>query len=281
MRQKLVEVRIVAEVAALGELRGDVLQVGGCDAVREQGRLEPVERVEEIVPAPHRATAPLGRIPLPLQRQERVDRRERRRRAGARGLRRRRFRRRGRSRGLPPGGAAARPRRAPRQAWDRCAWRDCRPAGLTRRKSTGSSCRGPAEPDARNRPPLAPARERAQFLQSVRALRHLARGWHWPVRGDDARFPVPAPAVLRRAHALRRAGAALSGARPVADQGSRRRRGRAPEPARRLRPRRRPQRHRRHAQQHALHQAVAAGDARAPRRQHPRRERCAPPTSPP
>ena len=91
MRQKLVEVRIVAEVAALGELRGDVLQVGGCDAVREQGRLEPVERVEEIVPAAHRAATTLGRIALPLQRQERVDGRERRRRAGARGLRRRAF----------------------------------------------------------------------------------------------------------------------------------------------------------------------------------------------
>ena len=56
----------------------------------------------------------------------------------------------------------------------------------------------------------------------------------------------------------------------LAHQGPRERRGRAPEPAHRLRPGRRPQRHRRHAQQHPLHQAVAASDAGAARRQHPR-----------
>ena len=67
----------------------------------------------------------------------------------------------------------------------------------------------------------------------------------------------------------------------VAHQGSRQYRRRAPEPVDRLRPGRRPQRHRRHAQQHPLHQAVAAGDARAPRRQYPRRRRSAPATSPP
>ena len=43
------------------------------------------------------------------------------------------------------------------------------------------------------------------------------------------------------------------------------------KPVDRLRPRRRPQRHRRYAQQHPLHQAIAAGDARAHGRQHPRR----------
>ena len=58
--------------------------------------------------------------------------------------------------------------------------------------------------------------------------------------------------------------------RRLAHQGSREHRGRAAEPADRLRPRRRPQRHRRHAQQHPVHPAVAAGDAGAPRRQHPR-----------
>ena len=58
--------------------------------------------------------------------------------------------------------------------------------------------------------------------------------------------------------------------RRLAHQGPRERRGRAAEPADRLRPRRRPERNRRHPQQHPFHPAVAAGDARAPRRQHPR-----------
>ena len=64
---------------------------------------------------------------------------------------------------------------------------------------------------------------------------------------------------------------AVSCGRNVADQGSRQYRGRAPEPADWLRPRGRPQRHRRHPEQHSLHQAIAAGDARAHGRQHPRR----------
>ena len=71
-------------------------------------------------------------------------------------------------------------------------------------------------------------------------------------------------AMLRAERAAAPAGAA------VADQGSRQHRRRAPEPADRLRPRGRPQRHRRHAQQHPVHPAVAAGDAGAARRQHPR-----------
>ena len=64
---------------------------------------------------------------------------------------------------------------------------------------------------------------------------------------------------------------ALSRVGDVADQGPRQHRGRAPEPAHRLWPRGRAQRHRRHAQQHSVHQAVAASDAGAARRQHPRR----------
>ena len=66
-------------------------------------------------------------------------------------------------------------------------------------------------------------------------------------------------------------GRTLSRVGDVPHQGPRQHRGRAPEPAHRLWPGRRPQRHRRHAQQHPLHQAVAAGDAGAARRQHPRR----------
>ena len=56
----------------------------------------------------------------------------------------------------------------------------------------------------------------------------------------------------------------------VLDPGPRQYRGRAPEPAHRLRARGRAQRHRRHTEQLAFHQAVAAGDAGTPRRQHPR-----------
>ena len=56
----------------------------------------------------------------------------------------------------------------------------------------------------------------------------------------------------------------------LAHQGPRQYRGRAPEPAHRLRPGGRPQRHRRHPQQHPLHQAVADRDAGTARRQHPR-----------
>ncbi len=59
--------------------------------------------------------------------------------------------------------------------------------------------------------------------------------------------------------------------RDLPNQGSRQYRGRAAEPADRLWPRRRPHGHRRHPQQHPLHQAIAAGDARADGRQHPRR----------
>ena len=74
---------------------------------------------------------------------------------------------------------------------------------------------------------------------------------------------------LRRAFGAGAVGAARC--RHLPDQGSRQYRGRAAEPADRLRPRGRPQRHRRHPQQHPLHQAVAAGDAGADGRQHPRR----------
>ena len=56
----------------------------------------------------------------------------------------------------------------------------------------------------------------------------------------------------------------------VAHQGHRQRRGRPAEPVDRLRPGGRPQQHRRHPQQLAVHPAVAAGDAGAARRQHPR-----------
>src|SRR5215204_3813075 len=90
-----------------------------------------------------------------------------------------------------PRPADGRRRRAPQQAWDRCAWRDCRPAGLTRRKNTGSSCRGPAEPDTRNRPPRALAREKVQFFRA------LARCGIWHEAGTG-RSEVTMRAFLSR-----------------------------------------------------------------------------------
>ena len=72
--------------------------------------------------------------------------------------------------------------------------------------------------------------------------------------------------AICRVRRRRSAGATL------AHQGPRQYRGRAPEPADRLRPGRRPQRHRRHAQQLPFTKQIAAGDAGAARRQHPRRQ---------
>ena len=60
------------------------------------------------------------------------------------------------------------------------------------------------------------------------------------------------------------------GRRQLAHQGHHRLRGRARQPAGRLRPRGRPQRHRRFAAQLGVHRREPGGDARAPRRQHPR-----------
>ena len=101
----------------------------------------------------------------------------------------------------------------------------------------------------------------------------VARAVRWKTsRGaEDARHPFGKIVWVACAALLALALSATVRKRDLADQGPRQYRGRAAEPADRLRPRGRPQRHRRHAQQHPLHQAVAAGDARAHGRQHPRR----------
>ncbi len=94
----------------------------------------------------------------------------------------------------------------------------------------------------------------------------------YPQRGAEDARRILGKSVSAGLCGAGRAGAiGASCRRNVPDQGSRQYRGRSAESAGRLRPRGRPQRHRRYPQQHSLHQAIAAGDARAHGRQHPRR----------
>ena len=73
MGEDLIEPRIAGELASLREPGGDLLQFGHGNTPGQDGGLQPIQGVQQVVATANRPAPPFGGVTLPLQRQDCID----------------------------------------------------------------------------------------------------------------------------------------------------------------------------------------------------------------